>query len=663
MKRKKNEKGFSLVELLAVVVILGLLSAVAIIGVNSIIKNTEKKYYDTQRNTLKMAAQSYTQDNRSSLPKTIGSSTEITLKTLQEKKYVDEIKNRQGATCDATKSYVRVFKYSKDGYNYTSYLVCPGYENVTENIEKAGPTIKVEYKDSGTYTEKNDTVEIASYKSPKVTINIERKNDGENKNILSYNYVIYSCITNASKKEVCNTELKNSGSVDAHQQAKVTEEISIKEYLSNKIKIVVSSVDEYGNVSTVNKYLKLSFKDGPKCELVSDSNVPWINDPSVEKFREVKVKCIDTNGSGCEKEIYSQIFRDEAYKGTITIKDKSGKQTLCEVDVKIDKTAPSTPKITNSNNNKWTNKDYNVTAESTDKTSGIEKFQYRYPNSKDPEEWKWTDFSEKNKDKVQIPQTKERSEILEIRACDAAGNCSAAAKTTVKLDKTAPTCKVTKSIANPNGKNGWYTSNVDVKLNTNNPTNGTATAVASNVSYGFATTNKVTYNSKNKYTQGTTQGVTYYGFVKDEAENTNTCNSGNIKVDTSAPTLVFTVKELYTAVATCTDDDSGLVNTGTSWNLSSNITHSYTCENKAGLTTTKSGKYTYSTCVVGSPNECVGDWETYSYSYACNCKTTCDYLPESVECWTFCSTCYGTSNSWNNCAYTINTCKAGYVVS
>ena len=534
---------------------------------------------------------------------------------------------------------------------------------MTENTEKAGPTIKVEYKDSGTYTEKNDTVEIASYKSPKVTINIERKNDGENKNILSYNYVIYSCITNASKKEVCNTELKNSGSVEAHQQAKVTEEISIKEYLSNKIKIVVSSVDEYGNVSTVNKYLKLSFKDGPKCELVSDSNVPWINDPSVEKFREVKVKCIDTNGSGCEKEIYSQIFRDEAYKGTITIKDKSGKQTLCEVDVKIDKTAPSTPKITNSNNNKWTNKDYNVTAESTDKTSGIEKFQYRYPNSKDPKEQKWTDFSEKNKDKVQIPQTKERSEILEIRACDAAGNCSAAAKTTVKLDKTAPTCKVTKSIATPNGKNGWYTSKIDVNLVTENSTTDKATAIASNVSYGFATTNKVTYNSKNKYTQGTTQGVTYYGFVKDEAENTNTCNSGNIKVDTSAPTLVFTVKELYTAVATCTDDDSGLVNTGTSWNLSSNITHSYTCENKAGLTTTKSGKYTYSTCVVGSPNECVGDWETYSYSYACNCKTTCDYLPESVECWTFCSTCYGTSNSWNNCAYTINTCQAGYVVS
>lgn len=95
--------------MLAVVVILGLLSTIAIVGVNAIIKNAEKKYYETQKNTLTMAAQSYVQDNRNSLPKTIGSSTEIALKTLQDKKYVDEIKNRQGATCDATKSYVKIF--------------------------------------------------------------------------------------------------------------------------------------------------------------------------------------------------------------------------------------------------------------------------------------------------------------------------------------------------------------------------------------------------------------------------------------------------------------------------------------------------------------------------------------------------------------------------
>ena len=115
--KEKNNRGFSLVELLATVVILGILSAVAIVGVNSIIKSAEKKHYDTQKNTMKMAAQSYTQDNRSSLPKTIGQSTNISLKTLQEKKYVGEINNRQGDKCDVDKSYVKVFKYSKDEYN------------------------------------------------------------------------------------------------------------------------------------------------------------------------------------------------------------------------------------------------------------------------------------------------------------------------------------------------------------------------------------------------------------------------------------------------------------------------------------------------------------------------------------------------------------------
>ena len=44
MKRENKEKGFSLVELLAVVVILGLLSTIAIIGVNAIIKNAEKQH-------------------------------------------------------------------------------------------------------------------------------------------------------------------------------------------------------------------------------------------------------------------------------------------------------------------------------------------------------------------------------------------------------------------------------------------------------------------------------------------------------------------------------------------------------------------------------------------------------------------------------------------
>ncbi|MDD5888968.1 MAG: type II secretion system protein, partial [bacterium] len=65
----KNNKGFSLVELLAAVVILGLLSTIAIVSVSAILNKAEKNHYDTQQKNIVMAAQSYAQDNRNILPK------------------------------------------------------------------------------------------------------------------------------------------------------------------------------------------------------------------------------------------------------------------------------------------------------------------------------------------------------------------------------------------------------------------------------------------------------------------------------------------------------------------------------------------------------------------------------------------------------------------
>lgn len=674
MKNKKNEKGFSLVELLAVVVILGLLSAIAIVGVNGIIKSAEKKHYDTQRNTLKMAAQSYTQDNRNSLPKTIGGSTDITLKTLQDKKYVDEIKNRQGEACDVNKSYVKVFKYSKDGYNYTSYLVCPGHDDTKENINNAGPVISINYKDkNSTSTIKGDTIEISSYNTPTIELVIEKNKNGneKGKNILSYNYVIYRCTTNASNKEVCQNELKNSGSIEAHQQSKVVESINIKEYLSNKIKIVVSSVDEHGNISTQSKFIKLTLKDGPECDVISEKDPAWITNPTAEKFREVQVKCIDKNGSGCEKEIYSQIFRDELYKGTIFIKDKSGKETACEVNVKIDMTPPTTPKITNSYNNKWTNKDYTITAESSDKTSGVEKFQYRYPNSKDSDERNWKDFGEKNKDKVTLKQSEERSEILEIRACDVAGNCSSASQTTIKIDKTAPTITISKTVATPNGKNNWYNTNVGINISTTDPVGAKSTAVASPITYGLTTSTNPTYNGVSSDVQKDTKGIIWYGYVKDEAGNTAKTNTESFKVDATPPSVTFGVSG-STASVRCSDNISGVLNSGTSWSLSQNITHSYTCENYAGLTNTGSKYFYWDSCYTGNPYQCMGGYVGYSYTYQCNCSThvVCeDYGFEETGggltmCFnqTSCSTCTGYGSYWNNCAYTINTCQGAWTM-
>ena len=82
---KINNKGFSMVEILAVVVILGVLSTIGIVSVTRLIENSRKHYYEAQAEQLVLAAQSYANDNKNILPKTIGGTNTIYLDKLIEK--------------------------------------------------------------------------------------------------------------------------------------------------------------------------------------------------------------------------------------------------------------------------------------------------------------------------------------------------------------------------------------------------------------------------------------------------------------------------------------------------------------------------------------------------------------------------------------------------
>ena len=64
----------------------------------------------------------------------------------------------------------------------------------------------------------------------------------------------------------------------------------------------------------------------------------------------------------------------------------------------------------------------------------------------------------------------------------------------------------------------------------------------------------------------------------------------------------------------------------------------------------------HNTCRYGC-GTCGGD------CYSCSCKTTCDYRPTEVECWTFCSTCCNPTYSCNcsSCYYGENTCKGAWI--
>lgn len=97
--KKKFNRGFSFVELLAAIVIMGLLSGLAIVSIRFLLNKAEKEYYKAQESEIIMAAKSYTQDNRNHLPKRVGLKTQIFLSTLQEKKYIGDVVDRSKKKC------------------------------------------------------------------------------------------------------------------------------------------------------------------------------------------------------------------------------------------------------------------------------------------------------------------------------------------------------------------------------------------------------------------------------------------------------------------------------------------------------------------------------------------------------------------------------------
>ena len=102
--------------------------------------------------------------------------------------------------------------------------------------------------------------------------------------------------------------------------------------------------------------------------------------------------------------------------------------------VKIDKTNPSQPGITNSSNGNWTNKDVTLTATGGADTgtykSGFSHYQYSTNNSS------WSTLST-------TTYTAEQNKTYYYRACDNAGNCGSSKSSNVKIDKSEPVGTIT----------------------------------------------------------------------------------------------------------------------------------------------------------------------------------------------------------------------------
>jgi len=364
-----NRRGFTLVEILVTIAILGILTTVAVVSVSNLTKKARAEK-DTQNvNTLKMAAESYTQANKEYLPKLVGEWTTINISELSQSNYIkEEIKDQNDKSC-MSESYVDITKISKKDYIYQPHLICDGKEITPQKEEdevETNPEIII------TINGLKPGEDVTSENLINANYSIAFKGDKNDKNIgiLSYNYSMFvKNIDKDTNKESEEFEVYNSGNQIGNSESEISvSNINISKYLNitgkNEVTIKGFLVNEKGVRKTEKSTIQVMGGDSvsisdntpPVCPTTPDGregepdNTNWINKKDINDGakRKISLICNDGEGSGCKRQKFSRTWPNKTEQeekksiaqSTITLTDNNNNSIDCNVNVNIDVESP-----------------------------------------------------------------------------------------------------------------------------------------------------------------------------------------------------------------------------------------------------------------------------------------------------------------------------------
>lgn len=128
-----NKKGYTLIELLAVIAILGILMGLAYVGVSSYLRSTTKAVIDDYEKNLKTAATNYLIKNSDMVPD-VNQEVVLDAQELKDKGFLEEMMDprNKNSSC-VSGSYVKVVNKGVVSYNrdleYKVCLKCRSYKS------------------------------------------------------------------------------------------------------------------------------------------------------------------------------------------------------------------------------------------------------------------------------------------------------------------------------------------------------------------------------------------------------------------------------------------------------------------------------------------------------------------------------------------------------
>lgn len=199
-------KGFTLVELLAVLVVISIISTIGVFSFSSLTNKSKDDYYKNMISNLELAANTYFSNNREERPPIGSVCNKVPIKRIVESNLISDVKSSNGVDCDLENSYVYIKRKNNKQYEYNVSLICGSDEFLVSEEEYC----QAEIVESSTISVSAKTVNNKTYNVSRIYDNTDWINEDVLVTFNSKVDITKYVITNITSQDVMTCDANNN---------------------------------------------------------------------------------------------------------------------------------------------------------------------------------------------------------------------------------------------------------------------------------------------------------------------------------------------------------------------------------------------------------------------------------------------------------------------